>query len=183
MVDTSDFVIAYCPTNIYSVGTPHEIILCRQQRKPVLFVSPPVIFPVLDQLRQHLQAQRDTQGLRLLEQLQADVPIKPNEDGVPSFWYMPLVGGEHFFDGFGFAAYRNVFRWPRTRVDDVEAERPPQKPLLPFLESLNRELPRKWSRALRKFVPNDDWLLWDIKRQPAGGAELREVHQRQTEEL
>src|SRR5207247_636856 len=28
LVDTSDFVIAYCPTNIYSVGTPHEIIVC-----------------------------------------------------------------------------------------------------------------------------------------------------------
>ncbi len=26
MVDTSDFMIAYVPTNIYSVGTPHEII-------------------------------------------------------------------------------------------------------------------------------------------------------------
>src|SRR5262245_31789630 len=24
MVDTSDFIVAYCPTNVYSVGTPHE---------------------------------------------------------------------------------------------------------------------------------------------------------------
>ena len=48
MVDTSDFTIAYCPTNIYSVGTAHEIILTRQQMKPVLFVSPPVTFPTLD---------------------------------------------------------------------------------------------------------------------------------------
>ena len=47
MVDTSDFVIAYCPTNIYSVGTPHEIALARQQRKPVLFVSPSVHFPAI----------------------------------------------------------------------------------------------------------------------------------------
>ena len=51
MVDTSDFTIAYCPTNIYSVGTPHEIVLCRQQRKPVLFVSPPVEFPRSTTLR------------------------------------------------------------------------------------------------------------------------------------
>ena len=36
MVDTSDFTIAYCPTNISSVGTPHEIALCRQQRKPAI---------------------------------------------------------------------------------------------------------------------------------------------------
>src|SRR5262249_56072378 len=54
MVDTSDFVVAHCPTNVYSVGTPHEIILARQQRKPVLFVSPPVAFPALDELRPHL---------------------------------------------------------------------------------------------------------------------------------
>jgi hypothetical protein len=55
MVDTSDFVIAYCPTNVYSVGTPHEIVLCRQQRKPVLFVSPQVTFDSLDGLRAHLR--------------------------------------------------------------------------------------------------------------------------------
>lgn len=29
MVDTADFLVAYCPTNIYSVGTPHEIALAR----------------------------------------------------------------------------------------------------------------------------------------------------------
>ncbi|HUJ71741.1 MAG TPA: hypothetical protein VLZ30_05820, partial [Verrucomicrobiae bacterium] len=40
MVDTSDFTISYCPTNIYSVGTPHEIIMATLQHKPVLFVSP-----------------------------------------------------------------------------------------------------------------------------------------------
>jgi len=55
MMDTSDFVICYCPTNIYSVGTPHEIILARQQRKPVLFVSPYVDFPTLGLLRKHLE--------------------------------------------------------------------------------------------------------------------------------
>ena len=42
MVDVSDFVVAYCPTNIYSVGTPHEIVVARQQHKPVLFVSPQI---------------------------------------------------------------------------------------------------------------------------------------------
>ena len=42
MVDVSDFIVAYCPTNVYSVGTPHEIVVARQQHKPVLFVSPPV---------------------------------------------------------------------------------------------------------------------------------------------
>ena len=62
MVDTSDFVVSYCPTNVYSVGTPHEIILCRQQRKPVLFVSPYVTFPALAELQSHLTQRRDARG-------------------------------------------------------------------------------------------------------------------------
>jgi hypothetical protein len=76
MVDTSDFVVAYCPTNIYSVGTPHEIALCRQQRKPVLFVSPPVTFPALDALRAHLSERKDAAALKLLAELERQVPIK-----------------------------------------------------------------------------------------------------------
>jgi len=38
MVDTSDFSISYCPTNIYSVARA-EIIMATLQHKPVLFVS------------------------------------------------------------------------------------------------------------------------------------------------
>ncbi len=106
MVDTSDFVIAYCPTNIYSVGTPHEIVVARQQRKPVLFVSPPVAFPALSELRKRLRG--DAESLRLLDQLAAEVPIKENPRGVPSLWYMPVVGSENFFDGFGFGPYRSA---------------------------------------------------------------------------
>ena len=44
MVDTADFLVAHCPTNVYSVGTVHEIALARQQRKPVLFVSRKSLF-------------------------------------------------------------------------------------------------------------------------------------------
>src|SRR5215210_1261653 len=76
MVDTSDFTIAYVPTNIYSVGTVHEIVLSRLQYKPVLFVSPPVTFPTLDKLREHLR--EDSEGLALLDKLAGEVPIKPN---------------------------------------------------------------------------------------------------------
>jgi hypothetical protein len=63
MVDTSDFTISYCPTNIYSVGTPHEIIMATLQHKPVLFVSPRVVFPSLAALRNHLRD--DPEGMRL----------------------------------------------------------------------------------------------------------------------
>ncbi len=162
MVDTSDFAIAYCPTNIYSVGTPHEIVSCRQQRKPVLFVSPPVRFEALSELRNHLQA--DKKGSRLLAQLVEQVPIKENPSGVPSLWYMPLVGAESFFDGFGFKPYIGRFRWKTIPLDAHEGSYEIRNPLLPFLEQLDQKLPSKWDNRLKKFVRNDDWLLWDSTR-------------------
>lgn len=176
MVDSSDFVVSYCPTNIYSVGTPHEIILCRQQKKPVLFVSPAVEFPSVDELREHLESAGDDKGLSLLERVVAEVPIKPNPAGIPSLWYMPLVTGEHFFDGFGFDRYQETFGWRHIPLDDHEATYPPKNPLLPFLEALNLALPKKWDRVAQKFAPDDDWLLWDLRRAPEAGAELRDVH-------
>ena len=177
MVDASDFIVAYCPTNIYSVGTPHEIILCRQERKPVLFVSPRVDFPSLAALETHLARRKDHRGESLLKTLRDEVPIKPNPEGVPSLWYLPLVGGEHFFDGFGFARYRKAFGWPRTRMDAQEEGFRPKRPLLPFLAALNRRLPKKWDFHADRFAPNDDWLLWDLKRLVRRGGRLRAVHQ------
>jgi hypothetical protein len=168
MVDTSDFVICYCPTNVYSVGTPHEIILARDQRKPVLFVSPYVSFPALSRLREHLA--KNAAGTALLEDLVAQVPIKENKNASPSLWYMPLVGGEHFFDGFGFSLYRERFGWTEISLDKNEEDYPPQKPLLPFLEKLNRELPLKWDRTAKKFARNDDWLLWDLHKHKSGAS-------------
>lgn len=162
MVDTSDFTIAYVPTNIYSFGTVHEIVLSRLQAKPVLFVSPPVTFPALDLLRAHLEAARDAHGLQLLDRLIADVPIKPNPRAIPSLWYMPLVGSGNFFDGFGFADYRVAYDWPDIPMDEQERQQRPQNPLLPFLEKLTRELPQRWDNRLKKYLPNDDWLLWEL---------------------
>lgn len=175
MVDTSDFVIAHCPTNVYSVGTPHEIILARQRRKPVLFVSPPVRFPALDELRRHLELQGDRVGADLLSELERQVPIKPNPDGSPSQWYMPLVGGQHFFDAFGFYLYAGRFHWPETPPDLAERARNPKRALLPFLARLNDELPKKWDRHVGDYALNDDWLLWDLRRED-GGQSVRDLH-------
>jgi hypothetical protein len=176
MVDTCDFTIAYCPTNIYSVGTPHEIALCRQQRKPVLFVSPPVEFPALEKLRGHLTARDDALALELLSTLEQQVPIKPNPKGIPSLWYMPLVGGESFFDGFGFADFREKYRWPSDGPLDLrETNHRPMRPLLAFLEALTHTLPRKWDAKRNDYVRNDDWLLWDL-RYEGGGAAVTEPH-------
>jgi hypothetical protein len=168
MVDTTDFVVAHCPTNVYSVGTPHEIVEARRQRKPVLFVSPPTHFPALTALRHHLAA--DKRGLKLLEDLEREVPIRENPDGTPSLWYMPLVGGEGFFDGFGFEPYRTRFGWPVTDLDRREQVKEPKRPLLVFLEALSHKLPRKWDNRLKRYVRNDDWLLWDQPQQPERGA-------------
>lgn len=174
MVDTSDFTISYCPTNIYSVGTPHEIIMATLQHKPVLFVSPPIVFPTLHQLRQHLRD--DPAGLELLEKLEAEIPIRENPRAVPSLWYIPLVGGENFFDGFGFASYRKRFGWrAETPIDGHEERFPPKRPLLPFIEKLNHRLPRKWDRKLNRFVPDDDWLLWDFHAKEIRGKHVEFV--------
>lgn len=167
MVDTSDFTIAYCPTNIYSVGTAHEIILSRQQFKPVLFVSPAVEFPSLELLREHLKD--DATGLELLEKLTKEAPIKANPRGIPSLWYMPLIGGT-FFDGFGFREYIEDFGWSPIPMDEHELRHPPQNPLLPYIEKLAQDLPKRWDHKVKKYVTNDDWLLWELE-QASGKAE------------
>ncbi len=177
MVDTSDFTISYCPTNIYSVGTPHEIIIATTQHKPVLFVSPPVVFPTLHKLREHLRD--DVKGVALLHKLESEIPIKENLRGIPSLWYLPLVGGDNFFDGFGFAPYRKQFGWKTEIALDQHEERfPPQRPLLPFVEKLNKRLPKKWDAKLEKFVENDDWLLWDFHQKKIRGKHVESVRRK-----
>jgi len=164
MVDISDFVIAYCPTNIYSVGTPHEIITARQQHKPVIFVSTPVTYPALDELEKHLQKQADKEGRKLLNSLVQQAPIKPNPNAVPSLWYIPLIGANNFFDGFGFSDYHEKFGWAEGPADKYEKKYPAKRPLLKFLENLNHNLPKKWSTHENKFVQDDDWLLLEVNR-------------------
>lgn len=158
MVDISDFVIAYCPTNIYSVGTPHEIVVATQQHKPVLFVTPPVVFPTLHKIEEKIKG--DAEMERLLEELKREIPIRENPRGIPSLWYMPIVGSENFFDGFGFAQYRDQFGWEVDPVIQRELDRRPVRPLLSFLEELTKgHYPRRWSRRDQEFKPDDDWLL------------------------
>jgi hypothetical protein len=164
MVDISDFIIAYCPTNIYSVGTPHEIIIARQQHKPVLFVSSPVIFPTFEALKSHLEDKGDRNGLELLKELEKQVPIKPNPKGIPSLWYMPLIGGDNFFDGFGFCEFKKKYKWTDSPSDRSEKQSTPKRPLLKFLDSLNRKLPHRWNPHLNRFEQDDDWLLLDIEK-------------------
>jgi hypothetical protein len=92
MTDIADFLVAFVPTNIYSVGTVNEIVLARTQFKPVLLVSPPVLysfFPELDALSPEVKNLLKFYGL------------KENPEGLPSQWYGNIVGGHNLFDGFG----------------------------------------------------------------------------------
>ena len=158
MVDISDFVIAYCPTTIYSVGTPHEIIVATQQHKPVLFVSPPVEFCTLAGLRK--KAAGDPELRELVAQLVDEVPIHENPSGIPSLWYIPIVGSENFFDGFGFNLYKDRFGWEADKQMEKELEQPPDRPLLPFLEQLaSGHYPQRWDPREQAFKNDDDWLL------------------------
>lgn len=163
MVDISDMVIAYCPTNIYSVGTPHEIVLARQQRKPVLFVSPPVTHTALEDLRSRLIDTGDSKALKLLARLENEVPVKSNPKGVPSLWYMPLIDSEMFFDGFGFNddRLRKKYKWGKeTPLDTREHDNSPKRPLLKFLNDLTHgKFPQKWEHRTDRFEQSDDWLL------------------------
>lgn len=163
MVDISDFIIAFCPTNIYSVGTVHEIILARQQHKPVLFVSPPIIYPVFEKIKK--KAAEDEELISLLSELENEIPIKENKKGIPSLWYMPLVGSENFFDGFGFnnCDFKEFFKQGKqTFLDNIENKNPPERPLVRFLEDLsNGIMPRRWNNFHKKYEFDDDWLLME----------------------
>lgn len=163
MVDISDFVIAYCPTNIYSVGTVHEIVVARSQHKPVLFISPPVEFTAYGDLERAVADDADLR--KLLSSLETEIPVKQNPRGTPSLWYLPLIGSESFFDGFGFQLPEYLEKFPAWRdqspLDERELRRPPSRPVLHFLEELGRgaTVPKRWVHATGKYQDDDDWLL------------------------
>ena len=156
MVDTSDFTISYCPTNIYSVGTPHEIITATLQHKPgfIWFPARRSIFQLSSQIARSPKAMIP-RVRTLLAQLEWEVPIKENPRAIPSLWYIPLVGGENFFDGFGFAPYRKKLGWKDDiALDEHERRHKPKRPLLPFLEKLNfARSPRNGTASLVSLFP------------------------------
>ena len=47
--------------------------------------------------------------------------------------------------------------------------------MLPFIEKLNSELPKKWDSKLNKFIPDDDWLLWDFNTKKIRGKHVESV--------
>lgn len=117
MVDISDSLLAFVPTNIYSVGTVHEIVLGRNQFKPVLMVSPPIsyeFFPALCNLPREVKNALKFYGL------------KENPHGIPSQWYGTVVGGNNMFDGFGWEdlPVKSADFYPRLLKRVMELARP-----------------------------------------------------------
>lgn len=160
MTDLADFLIAYCPTNIYSVGTVHEIAVARSQHKPVLLVTPHLEMSAGAELREHLAG--DARGTELLDRMRQESPSVPNKDAVPSLWYMAMIGNEdYFFDGFGFAAYRERMQWEwYGPLDEREERQPPVRPLLPYLEKLDQAVPTRYDSQAGGEVENPEWLIF-----------------------
>lgn len=180
MTDLADFLIAYTPTNIYSVGTVHEIATARLQHKPVLMVTPRLEPSAsMEALASHLKERGDADGLRLLEEVRTMSADRPNPTATPSLWYMAMLEREdYFFDGFGFEAYRERMGWEWYEpLDGREERNPPLRPLLPYLEILNRDIPRRYDAEAGRELENPDWLIFverDVLRRAAaapGGAE------------
>lgn len=166
MVDISDFLIARCPTTVYSVGTPSEIALARTQHKPVLLVTPPALFPALAKLRSAIAG--DAACTALLEQLLQEMGVVPNERAIPSLWYIGVLDGTYFFDGFGFREYMSAFpQWQYGPLDALEEQHTPQRPLLPFLVALNERIPARFDLHTSTEGPNDDWLMMQCERTAA----------------
>lgn len=161
MTDTADFIIAYCPTNIYSVGTVNEIVVARMQNKPVLLVTPLVTFPPYDELESHLRLTKDKKGQKLLAELAQQAPLRPNPEAIPSMWYMALIDAHYFFDGFGFAKYMKEFGWEAGALDKHEKKFPPKRPLLPYLEKLNKKIPPRYDLERDEYVENPEWLIFE----------------------
>jgi hypothetical protein len=136
--------------------------MARLQHKPVLFVSPRVTFPVYDELAEHLKRKGDQVAVDLLEELARQAPLRPNPNGIPSMWYMALIDGHYFFDGFGFKDYMDEFGWKPGALDAHEKEFPPQRPLLPYLEKTNRRLAKRYDLGRDQDVDNDEWLIFDV---------------------
>src|SRR5262249_61858172 len=111
---------------LYSATSPPQRLPPPLNRpKRLFFITPRVEFGALAELRRHLELAGDRVAVDLLEELVQQAPIKSNPAGAPSQWYMPLVSGEHFFDGFGFYLYQQNFSWTDSHLDRAERQRPP----------------------------------------------------------
>lgn len=153
MVDVADSILAFVPTNIYSVGTVHEIVLGRNQFKPVLLVSPPISYDYFPALK-NLGAE-ERQALKFYG-------LKENPHGIPSQWYGNVVGGNNFFDGFGWEdiPFKSDDFYPRLIRHVLALAKPNDEQTTEFAN---------WQRV-------SDWVAGDAGLQALQGGILDAVH-------
>ena len=120
MVDVADSLLAFVPTNIYSVGTVHEIVLGRNQFKPVLLISPPISYDMFPPLKNLTGEEK--QALKYYG-------LKENPKGIPSQWYGNVVGGNNMFDGFGWEnlPFKESDFYPRLIAEVIQAAKPSEE--------------------------------------------------------
>lgn len=157
MVDVADFLISFVPTNIYSVGTAHEIVVARRQHKPVLLISPPVkydFFPELATLSEKQKKALKNYGL------------KENPRGIPSQWYGNIVGGYNFFDGFGWENldFKSKDFYNILFENILELSKPDE-------EALMRE---EGDKKMKKKILDEKWNHWhQVKKWISGYKPLK----------
>ena len=152
MVDLADFIISFVPTNIYSVGTVHEIITARLQLKPVLMISPPVkyeFFPEIAQLPE------DTKNILKY------YGLKENPHGIPSQWYGNIVGGHYMFDGFGWEAleFKSEDFYSNLIEEVIENAKPAQN----TDKSLRWEKVKEWVMNSKELQALSGGILDNVK--------------------
>lgn len=156
MTDISDFLMAFVPTNIYSVGTVHEIVTARLQLKPTLLISPPVrydLFPEINALSEKSKKALKYYGL------------KENPQGIPSQWYGNIVGGHYMFDGFGWEdlKFKDENFYPKLINRVVQISKPDNDDD----EEMKRWMDvKKWASSYKPFKNLAGGVLDNIKIQP-----------------
>lgn len=153
MTDISDFIMAFVPTNIYSVGTVHEIVTARLQLKPALLISPPVnydLFPEIKNLPDSAKKALKFYGL------------KENPHGIPSQWYGNIVGGHYMFDGFGWENlnFKDKDFYPKLIENVINTSKPADEDQ----DEMKRwQDVKKWASEYKPFESLSGGVLDNIK--------------------
>ena len=125
MVDTSDFTISYCPTNIYSVGTPHEIIMATLSTNPCCLSVRRSCFPPCTNCGNTLERSRRSSLLQRLELGDSDQGKSARHSQSLVF---PAGGRRKLLRWFWLRTYGNVSAGPRTLRWIGHEKRFPPKP-------------------------------------------------------
>ena len=126
-----------------------------------VLVSKALIADIVDQSSGSTITGDKETGQQLLAELVQQAPLRPNPRAIPSMWYMALIDAHYFFDGFGFAKYMKEFGWEAGALDEHEKEFPPERPLLPYLEGLDKNIPQRYDLERDEYVENPEWLIFE----------------------